>query len=440
MRTGFIFNHDLCVSCKACCAACLLENRWNMSARNIYSHNSESFLPEPVINLSLACNHCENPLCLYGCPTSAYFRDTFSGAVIIDNEKCIGCRYCFWNCPYDAPWLNNEKGYIEKCNLCYQRLKEEHEPACTSACPTGALSFGEIPDDGALNKIKWVPDRNINPALLLTGNKENKPVKIIPDYLPPGDINRMLPAKPKSISGELSLIAFSFLTTLSVAVGLGDFIIGNYFGKMNQLILIVLAGALSLMHLKSRIKAWRAVKNILISPLSREIFLYAAYAVSLLASVISDDTTLMIITVIIGILLLIAIDSVYTYSDKSAFILFHSGQSFLTGLLIASFIIGAVLPFICIASAKILFNIIAVTRSGASNFYFGIRFIRIALLIISSMIIITGYERNIIAGYVIFLTGELLDRIMYYVDFEPVNIKNTINETISSDTDEKERS
>ena len=178
---GFIFNHDKCVGCKACSAACALENNWSVNARIIYTQNGEAFLPEPVINLSMACNHCEEPLCLYGCPVTAFYRDPESPAILTDQKKCIGCKYCIWNCPYDAPKLDPAKGYVEKCHLCYHRLHEEMEPACTSACPTGALSFGDIPGQGRLHDIKWIPDRKLNPSLLLTGNRYNKALKIIPD-------------------------------------------------------------------------------------------------------------------------------------------------------------------------------------------------------------------------------------------------------------------
>jgi anaerobic dimethyl sulfoxide reductase subunit B (iron-sulfur subunit) len=440
MKKGFIFNHDLCVSCKACSAACLLENRWSVNAREIYSHNSETFLPEPVINLSLACNHCEDPLCLYGCPTSAYYRDPHSEAVIIDSQKCIGCRYCLWNCPYDAPKLNIKKGYIEKCHFCYHRLKEEAEPACTAACPTGALDFGEIPDNGRLNNIKWIPERNINPALHLTGNKETKPLKIIPEIPITEEAGINNPKKAKDISKEWSLILFSFLTTISVAINLADSVTGNSNGSIKLLLIVVLAGVFSLFHLKSRIKAWRTLINILDSPLSREIVLFTVYALLLFAVAIIDSPSVRIITVITGLLLLIALDNVYTYADKSLFMLLHSGQSFLTGLLIASFIMNAVIPFIFIASAKLLFNLIALKKTGNVRLYFAVRFVRIALLIISSIVLITGFEKIIMAGYVVFLAGELLDRIMYYIDFEPLNINITINETLIPYSDEKEGS
>merc|ERR1712096_183389 len=96
------------------------------------------------LNISMACNHCDNPVCLKGCPTRAYTKHPEYGAVIQDPEICFGCGYCTWVCPYNAPQLDPIKGQVGKCNMCVDRLEVNLKPACVSACLGNALDFGII--------------------------------------------------------------------------------------------------------------------------------------------------------------------------------------------------------------------------------------------------------------------------------------------------------
>ncbi len=159
MRKGFIFNYFNCVNCGACSAACIIENGWPVSRREIFTYNSEVISVAPVINISLACNHCEIPVCLKGCPSDAYHMDHVTGSVIIDDEKCIGCRYCQWNCPYNAPIYDVNEKVIMKCNLCHKGLIEGRLPACAAACPTGALNYDILPDQISNNILQWFPEK-----------------------------------------------------------------------------------------------------------------------------------------------------------------------------------------------------------------------------------------------------------------------------------------
>src|SRR5664279_1555157 len=182
MRIGFIFDYNMCVNCKACSASCILENGWKVHPRNIYSYNSEAEYLLPVINISIACNHCETAACMQGCPTSAYSRDSITGAIILDEKKCIGCRYCQWNCPYDAPKYDVEKRTITKCNLCYTGFADGRQPACSTACPTGALRFDQLSDPDPDKRYIWFPDKKLNPAIEFTGRADNSPLRIVPDH------------------------------------------------------------------------------------------------------------------------------------------------------------------------------------------------------------------------------------------------------------------
>ncbi|HID47038.1 MAG TPA: aspartate carbamoyltransferase, partial [Chromatiaceae bacterium] len=96
------------------------------------------------LNISMACNHCDDPVCLKGCPTRAYTKFAEYGAVLQDPDICFGCGYCTWVCPYNAPQLDPVKGQVSKCNMCVDRLEVGLKPACVAACLGNALDFGVI--------------------------------------------------------------------------------------------------------------------------------------------------------------------------------------------------------------------------------------------------------------------------------------------------------
>lgn len=106
------------------------------------------------------CNHCDNPPCVRVCPTKATFK-TKTGITEMDYHRCIGCRYCMAACPYGARSFNfkdprpfikefnpsyptREKGVVEKCNFCTERLADGLKPICVDACPHGVLYFGDL--------------------------------------------------------------------------------------------------------------------------------------------------------------------------------------------------------------------------------------------------------------------------------------------------------
>lgn len=143
---GFYFNADNCISCHACESACSEKN--DLPAYHAYravGYVEGGTYPDYTrLNISMACNHCDDPVCLKGCPTRAYTKFAEYGAVLQDPDICFGCGYCTWVCPYNAPQLDMEKGHVHKCNMCVDRLESGLKPACSSACLAGALDFGVI--------------------------------------------------------------------------------------------------------------------------------------------------------------------------------------------------------------------------------------------------------------------------------------------------------
>jgi len=438
MRKGFIFNHNKCVNCNACNAACIIENGWNIHARNIFTFNQDADILLPVINLSLACNHCESAVCMEGCPTSALTRNELTSTIIIDEKKCIGCRYCQWNCPYDAPKFDTRNKTVIKCNLCYSELINGGLPACSSACPTGALSYGRLGESDSFSAYTWFPDKNLNPAIEFTGEKNENPLKIFPPNAFDEMDSKSEPDK-KSVRAEVSLIIFSFLSTLSVASLISSFIKGEYPDKLIFTIVLFLAGLSSLFHLGRKTRSWRAISNFRSSPLSREIILFIIYGVLSTAAIFTHIPVLLIISSFTGLIFLITIDSVYIFSDKRKTVFFHSGQTFISALLMASFFSGVILPFIFIAILKLTLSIYSLVRKHY-GYMFNIRFFRIAFLFVPVMSMILHNFQNDFTIIIIFMAGELLDRILFYYEYNPLNINIMMREQFNYYKDEKKRS
>ena len=143
---GFFFTADNCIGCHACEAACSEKNNNppHLAFRSVGYVEGGSFPDYKRMNISMACNHCDDPVCLKGCPTRAYTKHVEYGAVLQDPETCFGCGYCTWVCPYNAPQLDPVKGQVSKCNMCVDRLEVGLKPACVSACVGNALDFGVI--------------------------------------------------------------------------------------------------------------------------------------------------------------------------------------------------------------------------------------------------------------------------------------------------------
>lgn len=143
---GFFFNADNCIACHACEAACSEknDNPAHIAFRSVGFVEGGTYPDYQRINISMACNHCDNPVCLKGCPTRAYTKFAEYGAVLQDPDICFGCGYCTWVCPYNAPQLDPVKGQVTKCNMCVDRLEVGLKPACVSACLGKALDFGVI--------------------------------------------------------------------------------------------------------------------------------------------------------------------------------------------------------------------------------------------------------------------------------------------------------
>jgi sulfite dehydrogenase (quinone) subunit SoeB len=194
MKLGLAIDLDTCVGCHACAVACKQWNgeslmggapdydpygrapsgAWYNRIRQYELEGDPSFSPhgcatthQPLsktINVPMSCMHCEEAHCVTVCPTGASYKRAEDGIVLVDPDRCMGCNYCAWACPYGARELDENKGVMKKCTLCVDRIYDqqlpeaERQPACVLACPTHARHFGDY-DDPASNVSKLATER-----------------------------------------------------------------------------------------------------------------------------------------------------------------------------------------------------------------------------------------------------------------------------------------
>jgi len=131
-KTLFV-DFERCTGCRICELACSLykEGEVNPSRSRIHVVKWE----EEGIDLPIVCQQCEEPLCEAVCPTKAITRNPDTGALVVDYNKCIGCRTCILACPFGGIAFDPVERRIMKCDLC------EGEPKCAQFCPTEALAY-----------------------------------------------------------------------------------------------------------------------------------------------------------------------------------------------------------------------------------------------------------------------------------------------------------
>ncbi len=190
-RVGFFTDTSLCIGCKACEVAC---KEWNHVPEDTKGFTGKSFdntealdadnwrhvafieqrkelgpdggslvqsasLEQLISDTGLGtyqegegmrwlmasdvCKHCTDAACLEVCPTGALFRTEF-GTVVVQDDVCNGCGYCVPACPFGVLDRRENDGRVWKCTLCYDRLKDDREPACAHACPTNSIQFGQL--------------------------------------------------------------------------------------------------------------------------------------------------------------------------------------------------------------------------------------------------------------------------------------------------------
>ncbi|MCC7449321.1 MAG: dimethylsulfoxide reductase subunit B [Anaerolineae bacterium] len=194
---GFHVDLSACIGCKACQVACKDKNDLEVGRlwRRVVEVTGGDWIQRGAAwqttvfgyYISTSCQHCEKPACLEACPAQAIMKRP-DGIVVINQDACIGCRYCEWACPYGAPQFQAELGKMSKCNFCYDYIDQGKAPACVSSCPMRALDYGELSElqakYGTLNDVAPLPDPAITePAIVFTPHKDVSRSKTEPVHI-----------------------------------------------------------------------------------------------------------------------------------------------------------------------------------------------------------------------------------------------------------------
>ncbi len=168
-QLALVIDLNVCVGCHACVTSC---KEWNTSGEAGPLSDLNPYAEDPTgtffnrvqtfevgeypntetVHFPKSCLHCEEPPCVPVCPTGASYKRPEDGIVLVDYDKCIGCKYCAWACPYGVREVDEKRKVMTKCTLCVDRVTDasrpesERRPACVMACPTSARLFGDIHD------------------------------------------------------------------------------------------------------------------------------------------------------------------------------------------------------------------------------------------------------------------------------------------------------
>ncbi|MGH6771382.1 MAG: 4Fe-4S dicluster domain-containing protein [Xanthobacteraceae bacterium] len=168
-KLGLVIDLDTCVGCHACVTSC---KEWNTGGHmapltdihpygaeadgvwfnRVHTFEQQTDAGSRTVHFPRSCLHCDEPACVMVCPTGASYKRASDGIVLVDEDKCIGCKLCSWACPYGAREYDVAVGVMKKCTLCIDRIYNENlpeadrVPACVAACPTGARHFGDLGD------------------------------------------------------------------------------------------------------------------------------------------------------------------------------------------------------------------------------------------------------------------------------------------------------
>ena len=418
MTLGFVFDLNRCTGCQACVVACWMENRERQTQnwRQVHTFNALHHPDQPCFQLSLACHHCEHPACLEQCPAQAYTKDALTGAVNLHPERCMGCRYCTWACPHDAPKFSVSTRTVEKCTFCAERLADRLEPACVARCPVDALGLEAVNNQAGTASVPGFARSALNPAIRFVPLRRAAPPEVTaaPDRLG-GFLEPLLalPASKITLRGEWSLVLFTTSLSLLVAWQAASLLQGPALRPWLFLVLGATTLTLSAWHLGHPERAWRAVLNPRTSWLSRELLLVSAFLglAGLQGLWFADSRALGLTAAILGYAALFSVDRIYRVALRMGPWNLHSAHAFLNGLYLFGWL-ASLWPLIVLVGALKLLLYLHRKRQRVQPARPLLSSVRVLLGFALPGLLPPGFSA-LAAGL-----GDLVDRCEYYAELE----------------------
>ena len=491
---SFLLDLNRCTGCGACTLACAIENQlpWGENWRWIETYNERHISQLPFYHFSLACNHCVDAPCVKSCPALAIGRDARTGAVLIDPDLCIGCTYCSWSCPYDAPRFSESLGVMRKCTFCNERQLEGLLPACVQQCPTGALNLMDLTENPAPvppGDIPGFPQTAAKPSLRFVPLRQGhlQPEMALP-FLP-----LTVPMLPRELRPKISLRCewplwiFTLLCAVVVGWVVGQVVAGFLDhpatpvrrlvplpvaaagwmmegGAWIQRLIVharawtpwifavvcVIAMALSITHLSKKKRAIRSVLNLRHSWLSREIFFFLLFfAISFFYLLMARYggvarngivpplpwsrfvDIISILAAVTGMALVFSIDRVYSVLGRKD-LWRHSAAA----IMIAAVVFALTLDSIALVTVALLLQgVLYLLRKMDSRTPRAVILPGLRLLVTIVLPLVLWWQGGValawVAAIAVFV-GAAIDRAEFYRELDPVTVQREIEQDLAA--------
>jgi anaerobic dimethyl sulfoxide reductase subunit B (iron-sulfur subunit) len=407
MTYAFTFDSSACSGCKACQEACKDKNHlpvgvlwrrvvevsgggWHRVGGGSFagiSESDESWRPAPTVwentvfayNLSIACNHCVHPKCAGVCPTDAYVHRA-DGIVYIDPTKCMGCGYCSWACPYNAPRYNPELGQMSKCNFCFDNIDAGLPPSCVAACPMRVLNFVSLTPtplpqgEGQGVRALWEIPASEHPFPLPNNSRTEPHLAVKPHRAMGNDLEKKISNYeeicPKHQKSEMPLVAFTLLVQMAV----GMFWAAQWMAESIPLISYLIIGAclglggfFSFAHLGAKRNAWRAPFHLKKSWLSREILFVGLFGAGWLAGFVFPEMKW--VTSLLGVGLIYSMAKVYQLRPMPAWNTWRT----MAGFFITAILLGHLIMINLLGGSMLVWGFVVVLLAGELGLIFSVK-------------------------------------------------------------------